>query len=174
MSKKLAPLGEVKRLELHEALDRVAEVAMKARDFLSEYLKAWKRSDQGSMWKNLKYNEPRFAELMEDFHCAMEDFRSLVKENDGARLLAYRIPSIKRGNLNTRRVLWALQVTSRVANEWLVAHPVDGILVKTVGYFLDRMSDRAVVGVAVVALLVHWRFVLTPKEREKLSKNDWK
>ena len=144
MSKKLAPTGEEKRLELHEVLAKVAEAATKAAGFLSEYFKAWEFSDQELMRKNLQYREPYFAELMEGFHCAMENAWALADENREAWYFVYGVPPVSRRNSDIRYVRRALETTSRVANRWLAAHPVqkDSIFISAVEYLIDKTPDR--------------------------------
>ncbi|MDO8521877.1 MAG: hypothetical protein Q7S08_01155 [bacterium] len=155
MSTKIAPRGEEKLLALRKVLVRIENAADKARGFADRKLGVRKAKQYAKLAADLwNGREPCFLELMGVFHGAMEDFRGLVKENYEARLLAYRIPSIKRWDSNTQHVRWALEMTSQAASEWLAAHPAEKnsfLIIKTVEFLLDR-TPRSVLATLVITI----------------------
>lgn len=175
MSKMIAPRGENRASELREVLVRLAEAADEAIGFISRYAEVWELADQVLMEKNLWNFEPYFTELMDVFHCAMEDLQNLVGENPEGQRLLVKFPLIQRGDTSICYIRLAMRSISWMVRDWIATHPEekDSLLIRAAGYLLDRMSDRAVVRVGVIALLMHWHWVLTPKERDRLEKNDW-
>lgn len=126
MNTKIASWGEerVGRIALQNILIRLAKAAEEAEDFIARKMDGWSPSQQAEMipdfWNG---REPRFTHLMKDFRVAMKGLRSLAREDREIQQLVCSIPPIE-WNLHIKYVRWVLRAAARVANAYLIAHPV--------------------------------------------------
>ncbi|MDO8481879.1 MAG: hypothetical protein Q7S75_02250 [bacterium] len=123
MSTKIASQGE-KLLVMRVVVGKIVEAADEAGGFASRKLGQWRPDQQVMLEEDLwNGNEPYFTELMENFHCAMEDAWTLADKNREAWYFVYGVPPISRRNSDINYVRRALKTTLRVAGEWLATHP---------------------------------------------------